>query len=71
MSRSRHPSSSYRRKPVSKSAVGPGFRRDDDLGASGTAQRRYTLAELLEGMTPEAMREAFDWGPDPGQEIGE
>ena len=33
------------------------------------AQRRYTLAELLEGMTPEAMHEAFDWGPDLGGEI--
>lgn len=26
------------------------------------ARRRYVLAELLEGVTPEAMREAFDWG---------
>jgi len=29
---------------------------------------RYRLADLLEGMTPEAMREAFDWGPDVGRE---
>jgi antitoxin MazE len=35
------------------------------------ARRRYTLAELLEGMTPEAMHEAFDWGPDMGREIVE
>jgi antitoxin MazE len=33
------------------------------------ARRRYQLAELLEGMSPEAMREAFDWGPDSGREI--
>lgn len=33
------------------------------------ARRRYTLDELLEGVTPEAMREAFDWGPDRGREI--
>jgi len=33
------------------------------------ARRRYVLAELLEGMTPEAMHEAFDWGPDLGREI--
>lgn len=32
-------------------------------------RRRYQLAELLQGMTPEAMREAFDWGPDRGREI--
>jgi antitoxin MazE len=32
-------------------------------------RRRYHLAELLQGMTPEAMREAFDWGPDRGREI--
>jgi antitoxin MazE len=30
---------------------------------------RYTLEELLVGMTPEAMHEAFDWGPDVGREI--
>ena len=29
---------------------------------------RYALAELLAGMTPEAMHEAFDWGPDLGRE---
>jgi antitoxin MazE len=34
-------------------------------------RRRHVLAELLEGMTPQAMREAFDWGPDRGREIVE
>ena len=29
---------------------------------------RYDLQELLCGMTPEAMRDAFDWGPDVGRE---
>lgn len=28
----------------------------------------YTLDELLVGTTPEAMHEAFDWGPDLGRE---
>lgn len=28
----------------------------------------YTLEELLIGMTPEAMHEAFDWGEDVGRE---
>jgi antitoxin MazE len=28
----------------------------------------YDLQELLCGMTPEAMRDAFDWGPDVGRE---
>jgi antitoxin MazE len=28
----------------------------------------YTLDELLVGMTPKAMRAAFDWGPDVGRE---
>jgi len=32
---------------------------------------RYVLADLLKGMTPQAMREAFDWGPDKGREIVE
>ena len=35
------------------------------------ARRRYVLAELLEDMTPKAMRDAFDWGPDLGREIVE
>jgi antitoxin MazE len=35
------------------------------------ARPRYVLAELLKGMTPEAMRGAFDWGPDKGREIVE
>jgi antitoxin MazE len=33
------------------------------------ARRRYELADLLRGVTPQAMREAFDWGPDTGREI--
>jgi antitoxin MazE len=33
------------------------------------ATPRYVLADLLKGMTPEAMRQAFDWGPDKGREI--
>ena len=33
------------------------------------ARPRYVLAELLKGMTPQAMREAFDWGPDKGREV--
>jgi antitoxin MazE len=32
------------------------------------ARPRYVLADLLENVTPEAMREAFDWGPDLGRE---
>ena len=35
------------------------------------ARPRYVLADLLEGITPEAMRQAFDWGPDKGREIVE
>lgn len=31
----------------------------------------YQLAELLVGMTPDAMHEAFDWGPDVGDEVVE
>jgi len=29
---------------------------------------RYDLSELLVGMTPNAMHEAFDWGEDVGRE---
>lgn len=48
-----------------------------DIKAEGdriviTADRpRYNLDELMKGVTPEAMREAFDWGPDVGREVVE
>jgi antitoxin MazE len=48
-----------------------------DLEAQGDriiispARRRYILADLLQDVTPEAMRQAFDWGPDKGREIVE
>ena len=32
---------------------------------------RYQIEDLLVGVTPEAMRDAFDWGPDIGREIVE
>jgi antitoxin MazE len=31
----------------------------------------FELDELLEGMTPEAMHDTFDWGEDVGREIVE
>lgn len=34
-------------------------------------RRRYVLTELLQGMTPAAMREAFYWGPEKGREVVE
>jgi len=36
-----------------------------------TPKKRYKLEDLLKGMTPEAMRDAFDWGPDRGREVPE
>lgn len=32
------------------------------------ATPRYRLDDLLKGMTPEAMHEAFDWGDEMGRE---
>lgn len=29
----------------------------------------YRLEEFLTGITPEDMREAFDWGPDVSREV--
>jgi antitoxin MazE len=34
-----------------------------------TDRPHYRLEELLTGITPEDMREAFDWGPDVGREV--
>ena len=41
---------------------------DGDRLVISPARPRYVLADLLKDMTPEAMREAFDWGPDLGRE---
>lgn len=36
-----------------------------------SVQPHYTLDELLEEVTPEAVREAFGWGDDVGRETVE
>jgi antitoxin MazE len=36
-----------------------------------SVQPRYTLDDLLEGVTPEAVRDAFRWGDDMGREAVE
>ena len=41
---------------------------EDDRLVLIPARSAFTLEELLAGMTPEAMREAFDWGDDRGRE---
>jgi antitoxin MazE len=41
---------------------------ENDAVVIRPARRRYRLAELLVGMTPKAMHEAFEWGPDIGRE---
>ena len=41
---------------------------EDEHIVISLARPRYTLDELLRDMTPEAMHEAFDWGPDRGRE---
>ena len=54
MKHRRPPSSSYRRKPVSTAELGPGLRRDDTNSPKGTrSPHRFTLEELVAGMTPE------------------
>lgn len=34
----------------------------------GIDRPRHDLDDLLTGMSPEAMRDVFDWGPDVGRE---
>ena len=43
-------------------------REERDRIVLSTGRPVYTLEELLVGMTPEAMHEAFDWGEDVGRE---
>jgi hypothetical protein len=57
MKRRHPPPSSYRRRPVSTADVDPGLRRDD------TKQRRFTLEELVAGMTPGNEHPLEDDGP--------
>jgi len=48
----------------------PQTREANDRGGSGRPQsRRYALKDLLSGITPDEMREAFDWGPELGREV--
>jgi antitoxin MazE len=42
---------------------------EEDRIVIAPACPRYVLADLLKGMTPEAMREAFDWGLEKGREV--
>jgi len=42
---------------------------DGDRIVISPARKRYVLEDLLVGMTPEATRDAFDWGLDVGREI--
>ena len=57
---------------VQRLGIGEGSRVDvsEDRGRIVISGERpiYTLEELLVGMTPEAMHEAFDWGEDVGRE---
>jgi antitoxin MazE len=48
---------------------GIGIKRKKVRTVAPTPQPRYKLKKLLKGMTPEAMHEAFDWGPERGREI--
>lgn len=41
---------------------------DGDRIVISISRPRYALDDLLKGLTPDAMRDAFDWGPDVGRE---
>jgi antitoxin MazE len=41
---------------------------DQDRIVITVARPRYRLDDLLVGMTPEAVRDAFEWGADVGRE---
>jgi antitoxin MazE len=41
----------------------------DRLVVEPTRRRRFTMAELLEGITPENRPEEVDWGPPVGREV--
>jgi antitoxin MazE len=41
---------------------------EDDRIVISFARPRFRLEDMLAGMTPEALHDAFDWGPDAGRE---
>lgn len=45
------------------------MRAEQDRIVISVARPVYALDELLAGMTPEAMRDTFDWGEDVGREV--
>jgi len=57
------------------SQIGVGKGGDVSITAEGSrliieaARPRYSLEDVLIGMTPQAAHEAFDWGPDLGREV--
>ncbi|MFO1039035.1 MAG: AbrB/MazE/SpoVT family DNA-binding domain-containing protein [Geminicoccaceae bacterium] len=57
---------------AAKLGIGEGSRVEvtEDRGRIVISPARpvYALEDLLVGMTPEAMHEAFDWGEDEGRE---
>jgi antitoxin MazE len=49
----------------------PGMRVEISAESEGfvvSVTHRLTLDDILDGVTPEAMHDAFDWGPDLGRE---
>ena len=44
---------------------------EDGRSIIAVARPVYTLDELLVGMTPDEMHDAFDWGPEVGREAVE
>lgn len=48
-----------------------GIQADRDRIVITDDRLRYVLDDLLKGITPEATRDTFDWGPDAGREIVE
>jgi hypothetical protein len=43
--------------------------REERVDTHSFARHRYKLEELLVGMSPQAVHEAFDWGADVGRKI--
>jgi antitoxin component of MazEF toxin-antitoxin module len=59
----------WRAKLASPKGMRVDVAAEDGRVVTSRSQPRYRLEDLLEGMTPEDMHLAFDWGPDVGREI--
>ena len=65
----RIPAAMARRLKLSAAQVVDITIKGDSIVITPKKPRKYSLRELLRGITPDKVHEEIDWGPDVGREI--